>query len=197
MTFEMMPVGDPARCGKNCLQVIVAEGEIADRTPQDFIDFIRKNLRDKRLRSVVFLHSPGGRVVASMKLGTALRQAGAATVVARPQLAPNGEVRFTAGRCFSACVYALMGGKKRVIPPPSMVGIHRMFAFEASADDTGRRDQQRVFAPQDVVARLADYSGMMGVSRELIYTAERINSDNIRIVSPAEIQKWKLGSLKF
>ena len=30
------------------------------------------------------------------------------------------------GRCYSACVYALMGAATRVAPPQSRVGIHRM-----------------------------------------------------------------------
>ncbi|MFM9152903.1 MAG: hypothetical protein ACKOPC_04745, partial [Methylocystis sp.] len=38
------------------------------------------------------------------------------------------------GRCYSACVYALMGGSRRVIPPESRVGVHRMFNYSTNFD---------------------------------------------------------------
>ena len=45
----------------------------------------------------------------------------------------------TGGGCYSACVYALMGAEKRVIPHGSKVGIHRMFTYEWERDDDPKR----------------------------------------------------------
>lgn len=191
MTFRTIPVGK--NCGAKCPQMIVADGEITNRTPDDFLAFVRRQSQNPDARGVILLNSQGGRVGASMQLGKLFRTAGAAVIVARAT--PQG---MTAGRCYSACVYALMGAKKRVIPGPSKVGIHRMFAYEASgvAPDDNER-YQRVYATPDLVARLSDYAGVMGVSRELVQTAERVTPDQLRIVTPQEIRRWKLGSDKF
>ena len=122
-----------------------------------------------------------------------LRRAGAAVVVARVER--DG---FKTARCYSACVYALMGARKRVVPSGSTVGIHRMFTFERFGGPSGEAPaDSRIYAATDLVDRLGDYAGMMGVSRELIYTAEKVSPDRVHIVSPQELRRWKLGSEKF
>ncbi|WP_424361256.1 hypothetical protein [Methylocystis parvus] len=69
-----------------------------------------------------------------MELGQAMRRLGMAVVVARPAAEQGSQnMALVSGRCYSACVYALMGGKKRVIPPQSRVGIHRMFNYRRAA----------------------------------------------------------------
>jgi hypothetical protein len=191
MTFRMMPVGD--RCGSRCPQMIVAEGEITSSTPDDFVRFVRRQDSNPNARGVVLLNSSGGRVGAAMQLGQMFRTAGAAVIVGRA-----GQTGVAPGYCYSACVYALIGAKKRVIPNSSRIGIHRMVAMERGGthpDDVSA--YQRVYATPDLVKRLSDYAGKMGVSRELIHTAERVSHERLRIVTPQEIRRWKLGSDKF
>ena len=109
-----------------------------------------------------------------MELGRVFRKVGAATVVARAVADSDGRSHLAAGRCFSACVYALMGGRKRVVPAQSLVGVHRMFALEAGADPAGGGGgTRRRFDNGDMRSTLSRYSQAMGVSRELIATAER------------------------
>ncbi|MDB5568981.1 MAG: hypothetical protein JWN93_164 [Hyphomicrobiales bacterium] len=192
MTFRLADVGQGGNCGAKCVQVIVADGEIGESTPEDFAAFVRQQRLNPKARGVVFLNSPGGRVVASMTLGRMFRRAGAAVVVARV-----GQGRFSAAQCFSACVYALIGAKKRVVPPGSLVGIHRMFMYERFGGNEGSENLSRVYATPDLVDRLGDYAGTMGVSRELVYTAERVGSDQVHIVSPQEMRRWRLGVEKF
>ena len=123
MTFRTMPVGD--KCGARCPEMIIADGEITNRTPDEFIAFVRRQSVNPNARGVILLNSQGG--AWAPRWNRALfRTAGAAVIVGRA--GPQGVV---AGRCYSACVYALMGAKKRVIPKVSKVGIHRMFAYEA------------------------------------------------------------------
>src|ERR1700744_3228354 len=135
MTFRLLPLEDASRCGYQCTQAIVADGEITNSTPQEFLSFVSTHLQ-ANVRAVVFLNSPGGRVVASMELGQIFRRLGVASIVARAGQAYGGTA-LAAGHCFSACVYALMGGSKRIIPPQSKVGVHRMFQYEASMDPAG------------------------------------------------------------
>ena len=198
MTFQLIPVGNSVKCRASCPQVISAEGEITDRTPSEFLGFLRRNSGSTNLHAVLFIHSPGGKVFASMEFGKILRRIGAAAVVAR--VVPgteDGLTHFLSARCFSACVYALMGGRKRVIPLQSQVGIHRMFSYESSFDPSGPNGERlRRFDDGGVASLLSRYSGMMGVSPDLIAKAEHISPDSVHIVTRSEIARWRLGSPK-
>ena len=58
MTFRLLPHEDAGRCGNQCAQAIVADGEITNSTPQEFLSFVSQNLQGN-VRAVVFLNSPG------------------------------------------------------------------------------------------------------------------------------------------
>ena len=195
MRFSLTTIG--GACGARCPQAIVAGGGITEATPDEFIAVVCANSRARDVRSVVLLNSPGGKVVASMELGRVFRKVGAATVVARAVSDGEGRSHLTAGRCFSACVYALMGGRKRVVPAQSLVGVHRMFALEAGADPAGGGGARRRFDNGDMRSVLSRYSEAMGVSRDLINTAERTPTESIHVLSPNEVSRWRLGSTRF
>jgi hypothetical protein len=196
MTFRLVDFAT-GKCKQACPQVIAADGEITSRTPQAFLNFVGAHIGSGRLHSIVLMNSQGGQVVASMELGQAFRTIGAAAIVAR---APAGRTisdgAVFSGRCFSACVYALMGATKRVAPPQSRVGIHRMFMYEANRGPESTTSLSRIFAASPLVARLGEYADGMGVSSELVWTAETINPDKIRILSGAEMRRWKLAAPK-
>lgn len=196
MSFRTVALGG-AHCGGRCPQVISAEGEIDETTPDAFLSFVRENVGGGNLHGIVLLDSPGGKVVASMELGRALRRLGMAVIVARPsaQSAQTGDL--VSGRCFSACVYALMGGRKRVIPPQSRVGIHRMFNYTTSFDFSEGLVRERNYDDGGMLAMLSRYSNMMGVNSELVTLAERTSPDQLRMLSGAEIARWRLGGRKF
>ncbi|MGA2795738.1 MAG: hypothetical protein ABSE69_19940 [Roseiarcus sp.] len=195
MSFRLASI-EGRGCVARCPRVIVAEGAIAEDTPQAFVGFLRSVADSPGLRDVVVINSPGGRVVASMRLGAALRKLGAAVIVAR--FADDGGRDFAiAGQCMSACVYALMGGVKRVVPPESRVGIHRMSSQEIGGEGRSRRSDAPSYASIEMVDALADYAAQMGVNPTVIRIAERIAPEEIRIVSPAELRRWRLASSKF
>lgn len=198
MSFRLVSVGDRAKCGDTCPVVISAEGEITNETPNAFLSFVEGNVGSNNLHAVVFINSPGGKVVASMELGKILRRIGAAAIVGRVDPgARNGMSEFVAARCLSACVYALMGAKKRVIPPQSLVGIHRMFTYVDAADpDSSMVVRYRRYDNGEMAAVLSRYTGMMGVSPALITMAEHVSSDRIHIMTRAEIAHFRLGSSK-
>jgi hypothetical protein len=195
MTFSLVSVGNPGQCGQHCPAVIAAEGEIGDQTPAQFIEFVRENVGQGNLHAVVYLDSPGGKVAASMQLGRAFRRIGAAVIIA--QVDPDGSRGFIGGRCLSACVYALIGARKRVIPPASFVGIHRMFAYVDGVDARGDTERYRLYDNGAMRTVLSRYTGMMGVSPALITMAEHISSDHIHILSRREIARYRLGSSRF
>ncbi|MGP0059176.1 MAG: hypothetical protein ACLPID_07820 [Beijerinckiaceae bacterium] len=196
MSFSIATIGDPSICGRTCPAIITAEGEITNATPTAFVDFLQHNALRSGLHAVVLLNSPGGKVVASMEFGKILRRLGAAVIVARAE--PSASGALLAGRCFSACVYAFMGGKKRVIPIQSEVGIHRMFTYEYAWDGYGiLGGRRRRFDNGGMAAVLSRYSGMMGISPQLISTAEHITPDRLHIMSRAEIARWNLAASRF
>lgn len=199
MTFRLVQVGDPAKCGTSCPAVIAAEGEITNDTPGAFLSFVESNIESANLHAVVFLDSPGGKVVASMQLGKLLRRVGAAAIVAQVDPAGRNSMdQFMAARCLSACVYALMGAKKRVIPPQSLVGIHRMFTYVDTADpDSATVLRYRRYDNGEMAAVLSRYTSEMGVSPALIAMAEHISSDRIHIMTRAEISRFHLGTARF
>jgi hypothetical protein len=197
MSFRLAPMVSGTACHGACPTAIVAEGEITDETPAEFMSFVGANARGGDVRSIVLLNSQGGKVVAAMKLGRMFRAVGAAAIVARAAEGDDGRTHIMAGRCFSACVYALMGGRKRVVPSQSLVGIHRMFALDSGVDPSGDHARQRRYDDGGMRNTLAKYSSDMGVSRDLINKAEQTSTDSIHILSQREIARWRLGSSRF
>jgi hypothetical protein len=196
MSFHLEPLPDGSGCRSHCPNVIVAEGQIVNSTPQEFLNFLRENASDRDLRTVVFLNSQGGYVVASMELGHIFRRIGAATVVARLGASSRGS-RFRKSSCLSACVYAFMGGRKRVAPPGSTLGIHRMFANQERTDRFGDSKNERIYDNGSMAGMLMNYSSRMGVSSDLIRFAEHISSSSIHMVTPGEMARWNLASRVF
>ncbi|MGJ0506346.1 MAG: hypothetical protein ACR652_04265 [Methylocystis sp.] len=195
MSFRL--VGVNGNCGARCPQMIAAEGEIGEATPDAFVSFIAQNVGSGNLHGVVLLDSPGGKVVASMELGQAIRRLGMAVIVARPAAQSGGDgMALVSGRCYSACVYALMGGKKRVIPAQSRVGIHRMFNYSTSFDFSEGLVRERNYDDGGMRQMLARYASGMGVSSDLVTLAERTSPDQLYMLTGADIARWRLGTRK-
>jgi hypothetical protein len=196
MTFRVVGVGD---CGAGqCPQIIAAQGEIGEATPDAFLNFVRENVGDGQLHGVLLLDSPGGKVVASMELGHTIRRLGMAVIVARPGTGGQAHgISVISGRCYSACVYALMGGKRRVIPPESRVGVHRMFNYSTNFDfSEGGIVQERNLDDGGMRATLSNYARSMGVSTDLVNLAERTSPDQLYMLSGSDIARWRLASRK-
>ena len=98
------------------------------------------------------------------------------------------------GYCMSACVYAFFGGKRRVIPTISHLGIHRMAIYASSRDPSGGMMTTRSYGTNDLVTALSDYTKLMGVDPAVIDYAEQVAPESIHIVTPREIARWRLGS---
>ncbi len=188
MTFHSVNF-DSNDCGANCPQVIVADGVIEAETPQAFADFARQEAKAPRLPSLIFMNSPGGNVVASMELGAEFRKLRAAVMVAGYASVGTRSGPIS-GQCLSACIYALMGATRRVAPPESRVGLHRMSAGAPGENGGGLADRR-------LVAILARYAVRMGVSPALVWRAESLTPGTLDILSGAEIARWRLASTRF
>ena len=197
MSFHAIRLGSEQVCGDTCPAAIEAVGRITSDTPGRFLAFLRG--RGHLGPDVVFLDSPGGGVLASMEFGVLLRQLGATAIVARVAADDRGGAVMVSGQCFSACVYALVGARKRIVPNRSEVGIHRMFLVEEGVDANGGTTlvRRRHFDNGDARAMLTRYTGQMGVSPALIEAAERVPSNDLKIVSRAELRRWHLAASAF
>ena len=192
MIFQLASLRDGS-CGSRCPLIISAVGRITERTPQAFLSFLQEQ-QARNVRAVVFLDSPGGGVLASMQFGSLLRELGASAVVARVAVDRRGEAVVVNAQCFSACVYALIGARKRVIPRASQVGIHRMFLAAEGADPVTEDTLRRLHPDNsEVRAVLSRYTSRMGVSPALIARAEHTPSQTLYILSQADIRRWHLG----
>jgi hypothetical protein len=193
MTFRLATLED-GKCGARCPQMIVAEGVIEEHTPEAFIEFAKAATVGAKLSGVILINSLGGRIVASMQLGEAFRKLNVAVVVASYEQV-GGRSGPASGLCMSACVYAMMGGVKRIVPPESQVGIHRMSTKGYDESQSGQTSGATVFyADGAMVAALAHYAAQMGVNPALIRTAETISPDEILILSPSWMRRWHLAT---
>jgi hypothetical protein len=186
-----------------CSRAVVAEGEITKDAPERFARFLRQQLQTPGLHAIVFLNSPGGNVESALQLGSLLHSAGAAVVVGHPTALPPsrrgsrskmGQIGVVPGHCASACVYSLMGAKKRVVPKGARVGVHRMSARLWGQDPAGGGSRDtRVFAGAPEIDALRSYVDRVGGSQDLISLAESIPHNRIHMLSGAEVRKYKLG----
>lgn len=203
MEFATVPVGNA--CDQaNCPRALIAEGEITAESPRRFADFLRRELQRPGLYAVVFLNSPGGNVESSLRLGSMIHDAGAAVVVGRPVMTGEGAARnkpvkvgsigVMPGQCASACVYTLMGAKKRVVPTGARLGVHRMSARLFAHDPAGGGARTgRIYAGGAEIAALRAYASKVGGSQDLISLAESVPHDQIRILTSSEVKKFRLG----
>jgi hypothetical protein len=194
MSFEVVTLG-VGQCRDRCPQVIFAQGEIDNGSAQNFLDFVRRSLPGDQLHGIVLLDSPGGHVMAAMELGETIRRLGMAIIVARP--GGGGLAQLYSGRCYSACVYALMGGKRRVVPPQSRVGVHRMFNYSSNFSFADGFVNERYLDDGEMRRRLSRYSQAMGVSPAVIELAEHTSPDYLRVLTPGEIARWRLAAQRF
>jgi hypothetical protein len=208
MRMALVPLGDAARCGEECPLVMQLEGQITGQTADRFVEFARQAAGARRLRNVVFLHSPGGSVIGSLKLGAVLRTLETTVIVARIRPRSGGGTArrgggvptadIVNGVCNSACVYAMMGGKSRVVPPESRLGVHAMQAevFHGLDVATGSGVFEKLKGTTQQVDFLRRYAQVMGVDPRLIALAESVPHDDIKVLSRADVRRFRLGREK-
>lgn len=194
MSFRVAPL-ESHECGRHCPDVIVADGVIEAQTPQTFVNFLKSGSSDSKLRRIVFFNSRGGNVVASMVFGHILRGLHIAGVVGR--FDADGDPGPYVGECLSACVYALMGAVRRVAPPGSEVGLHRMSIVESEGGGLFGSHVQRSFADPPMVAVLGRYARRMGVDPALVRRAESLPPDTVHVLTRDEMRRWSLATSQF
>ena len=196
MQFRVVSLSASKQCGKRCPWVVVAQGELAADTAEAFVSYMRGVGKEPNFKRIVLIHSPGGIVLSGVSLGLAFRQMGFSVMVARMGETPDGGRAIYNGRCASACIFALMGGKRRIVPAESIVAVHRVHADAGVDVANSAAGKSYNFATSEFVTFLRRYTSAMGVRTEVIDIAESVAPQDSRRLSPAELSRFRLGSAR-
>jgi len=173
----------------------VAVGVITEATPTAFAEFAKKNRPDTPIEFA----SPGGNLLAALKLGEIIRNAGYDTSL--------GEF------CASACAYAIMGGVKRYIAQKELnsesdydnrfigasgtkLGIHQFYRSDALSEP-----QKKAFSAIDkstdqmLMGILLEYTLRMDIDTHLVSVASSIPPwQDIRWLTQEEMIGWNVDN---
>jgi hypothetical protein len=173
----------------------LAVGVFSEATPSAFAEFASRNPPNVPIEFT----SPGGNLLAALKLGEMIRSGGYDTSL--------GEF------CASACAYAVMGGIKRHLVPEQFnqdsdydnrnvgsrgtkLGIHQFYQADALNEP-----QKKAFSAIDrsvdqlLMGMLLEYTLRMGVDTHLVSIASTIPPwADIRWLTPEEMVAWKLDN---
>lgn len=156
---------------------VQATGTITADTPAEFERFLQTY--DSQLTRTVFLHSPGGNLLAGLQLGQAIRRAGYNTNIGNT-MQLEGLMNIYSGRrayCLSACAYAFLGGVTRNYRPEDIYGVHRFGTRSGllNGDDA-----------QVLSGLVAHYVQSMGVDVAMVRIASTASFENDMFRVPVE-----------
>ena len=160
-------------CQPDCKGWISAVGIVTADSPKEFEEFAR----DRPLGgATIVLDSSGGSVNDSIALGRRFRGLGALTTVGitvRTQTAQGDRSHvIPEAYCESMCVFLLLSGKTRYVPPPAHVRVHQIWMGDR-ADDA----RAATYTAQDLmiverdIGRLAKFTFDMGGTGDLLSLA--------------------------
>jgi hypothetical protein len=199
--------GGPDACGKGCSEWIAIEGQFDDAAHLKLNEILANA---SRRALPVFINSTGGLGQFGMALGQLLRvhrmtigvgrtlPAGCRTLdeACRQRLQANvaNEARLTlaGAHCYSACVYALIGGQVRRIDRSAIVGIH---ASRISASYVNKPNIGELIARTN--GTQLHYVAYMGVDPRVLDMAARTPANRIRRLSASELAQLGIETRAF
>jgi len=178
MTVKGFPPELPIEIAGNQWFVFL-DGDIDPDAPQRFERYVTQNhIPD---RSVVYLNSPGGSLVAGIELGRLIREHGLSTDIGRKS--PSSPKRFDVdeGGCYSACAYAFLGGQFRYLKQGSRYGVHQFKSLRA--------DERIEGAAQVVSALAVEYIRSMDVDPDLFTLGAAASPDDMHEIDKATLER--------
>jgi hypothetical protein len=148
---------------------IAATGIVTSETYRQFEEFARTH--DVRGATVV-LDSGGGSVLDAIKLGRRWRELKVSTTVGIPVEMASRTSVMPEAYCESMCVFLLLAGVNRYVPPGSHIRVHQIWMGDRAEDA-----KAATYTAQDVsiierdVGRLAKYTFDMGGTGDLLEIA--------------------------
>ena len=210
--------GDDDACGPGCGEWIAAEGQIDAETAQRLRAFLNR-LGKRKLP--IFFHSPGGAGTTSTVMGRLLREremtagvyetipegcVGASEQACRA-LKQSGQVLPSTLRnmasCNSACVFALIGGKVRQVPPGARLGVHsaKLIVPWAQARKIGYSDREIVSFEktrlQELNSQARRYVQDMKIDVRLFDLLSKVPHESVHYLSRDEIVAFGIDTREF
>lgn len=147
----------------------------ADVTSAEVLVRLLQSGKQKISGNTVWLASNGGDIDSSMELGRLLRKWGIFTFIAKND------------QCFSACVFAFMGGERRSVA--GRLGIHRPY-FSYTQDSPDRQSRFRNL--QRVVK---GYVEEMDFPASLYEAVMLVPPESMQILAPADLKRFYLEGI--
>ena len=172
----------------NALVKFVVSGEFEAGDADRFVEFWNEHAFDAHRFAVAF-DSPGGNLMAGVKLGTFLRERGVETVIQRFRKRNPSESdwdysyanELPGARCFSACAIAFMGGLERSIPEDATVGFHQ---FSGIHSDDPSEDK---VTTQALSAILSQYLREVGAAPQLFEIMSMTRPEEMFVPTSAQV----------
>jgi hypothetical protein len=214
--------GEANACGEGCSEWIAVEGRFDSGSTGRVIAFLQRHGARKL---PVFFYSPGGDGRAAIAIGRFLRARGmtagvgktvpiactsASDMAAACRAAKRSAQAVAAewqpdGVCNSACVFAVIGGKARQVPPSARLGVHsvkltlfrkhadgRVYTLSASEAPSLHKTRVSQFN-----AELRRYIVEMGIDAKLFDAAARIPHEDVHYLSRDEIAGYGIDRREF
>jgi hypothetical protein len=154
---------------------IYLHGQIDERATERF----REELARREISSAsVYLNSRGGVLAQGMDLGSLLRERDFSTYVGSRNDRGSNPLP---GECYSACVFAFIGGTYRFYAPRSRIGVHRFSAMSPADADAD--------SAQIVSAAIVNYIRKMEVDVGLFDRMARAGKEEILVLSEVDLEK--------
>ena len=160
-------------CQPDCRGWVSAVGIVTSDSPREFEEFAK----DRQLAgATIVLDSSGGSVNDSIALGRRFRSLGALTTVGATvrKQTPQGERASVAPEayCESMCVFLLLSGKTRYVPPVAHVRVHQIWMGDRADDaKAASYTAQDLMIVQRDIGRLTKYTFDMGGTGDLLSLA--------------------------
>ena len=213
MTFRYGRLPTTPPCGHACIDFVVAEGIIG--MSSGFAYAITYKLLGERSVPVL-LDSPGGNVLGMELLAGMFRRLGATVVIARARerACRPGDVRCVAddilqnvkmydvsatkAECKSACPFAFMGAKTRIVPAGAKIGLH---APELDLDQpVGRalvaiEPDIKTKATEDDEENYAAIAREMGIDPAIAARAVKTPHSKMDYLADDDVTRYRLRSV--
>ena len=213
--------GEPDACGPGCSEWISADGAI-DADAARRLRALLGRIGERKLP--IFFHSPGGSVEGALAIGRAhdararahggrrldraagMRRQAAARRILRPAEARRARAQRPAQRRHDHVLLGLRlrhrrrRAPTREIAPGARLGIHSSsFTFGDDDDSASARPSPRVMREtiESSYERLGRYFSEMGIDPDLVAAARAISNDKIRVLTRAEIWRFKIDRRRF
>lgn len=206
---------DRPDCAPRCGQWLAGVGRITENS----YDRLQAALDATAAHPLpLILDSRGGQINAAISMGALLRERNVAVSVGKTMVGtcdasktdcaivpPSGKMLSgylvaEGARCVSACPFVFMGGTKRVIESPAILGIHRVTMLrqqgrEEVAQGFGGVQAMKALAsrdglPKPVRVRILHYLAAMGIDQEIFDLMMRTPPERMDILSPLELDVY-------